>query len=126
MRALIASLFACLVAVSASAQTIESQTNVNVLGYQNHDVRLVDADGNPATEEWLAVPKAPGGAFQVVAIASSGAACFGAWFVPTSGFPAAEVVIGRRGTRDVLLVREYLFVSPGPTLRVVGLTRPPC
>lgn len=125
MRAFFA-LLLVLAASTASAQTIESQINVNALGYGNHDIRLVDADGNPATEEWLAVPKSPGGAFQLVAVSPYGGACFGPWFTPTAGFGAAEVIINRKGNRDVLLVREYTFISPGPTLRVVGLTRPPC
>lgn len=127
MRTLILALFVLASLAAASAQTVERSLDVNALGYANHEIRLVDADGNPGTEEWLAVPKLPGGLYQVIAIGSSGGACFGAWFNPAAGFYASAVTVGRLGVRDVLLVREFVFLGgQGPTLRVVGLTRPPC
>ncbi|MCC6989957.1 MAG: hypothetical protein IT181_13210 [Acidobacteria bacterium] len=115
-----------LVGASLSAQTIERTLDVNALGYTQHDVRPVDTDGNPATEEWLAVPKQAGGLYQVIAISSAGGGCFGTWFNPGAGFYSSATTVGRLGVRDVLLVREYIVFGPGPTLRVVGLTRPPC
>lgn len=125
-RVLVTILCSLAVWSSLHAQTIERSLNVAGLGYEAHNLQLVDADGNPATEEWLAMPTTETGAYQVIAVSTSGAICTGPWFYPTAGLASAGVIVRRLGLRDVLLVREHYVFSRGPVLRVVGLTRPPC
>lgn len=118
-------LFVLAASVHLSAQTVERSIDVSAFGYEAHNVRPVDADGDASTEEWLAEPRQTGGRYQVIAVGAAGV-CFGAWFDPGDGLPLHTATVSRLGARDVLVVREFLLFTFGPALRVVGLTRPPC
>lgn len=122
----------------AQAQTIVNQVDVGALGFGTHELRPVEADGDPRTEEWLAISAgAPRRLFQVIALAA-GRLCAGRqfdpsadWVDPATDLRGAVVAVHRLGTRDILIVRETRQVSAttyqfGPLLRIVALERPPC
>lgn len=109
-------------AVQASAQSFVGSLDLAALGYGQSVVRTVEADGNPATVELLAVRNSDG-LHSVGAI--RGTACAGAWFNPRAGLPVsifASVAVQRLGDRDVLIVRE----ANGVAMYAVGLTVPGC
>ena len=108
------------------AQTIELSINANALGFANHSLVAVDADGNSGTREWLAVPVAIGGLYQMISLSPTGAICFGAPFAPGAGLANSNTTINTSGPRTVLEVREFNVFVLGATFRTVGLTRPPC
>lgn len=123
----LAALLVLLLAAPAAAQTVEIEIDLAPLGYSAHTLHPAEADGNPATEEWLAVPRWFGGLYQVLAVAPDGHTCTGDWFAPADGLAGASVTKERRGDRDVLIVREAALFLPRTQIeRVVGLTRPPC
>lgn len=89
------------------------------------DVRPVDADGNPATDEWLVY--APQTA-QFRVIATQGARiCSGETFTLTGvyAFQSEPFEVVRWGLRDVLKVKrpQWLFAY---VFDFIALTRPEC
>lgn len=120
------SLVQCLQPSSLVAQTVELALNVNALGFANHNLVAVDADGNPTTREWLAVPTTTGGLYQMVSLSPTGSICFGTPFAPGAGLQYSTITVNTANPRTVLEVRESLVFALGATFRTVGLTRPPC
>jgi hypothetical protein len=94
---------------------------------QGSTAALIDADGNPATQEWAIQYN---GQWRVAAIRSS--ICLGPWFdprgippgVPFWPYSSPVVSIERLGTRDVLTVTNAQ--APGSPVRVFSLDAPPC
>jgi hypothetical protein len=119
-RFLLAALVAGLLASTTHAQSVTMVIDLAPYGLAGAEVLPADADGNPATVEYLAKS---GDLYQVVAVRS--VVCQGAWFNPKAlvGVPAwASVATATKQGRTVLVVR-----SPWDSiLREVGLHLPPC
>jgi hypothetical protein len=144
-RPLIVAVFVAVVGVasSASAQTTALDVPVPVdvtEGISNPTgfvMRPVEADGNPATSEWLIRHVPPIGSawtypiwadwYRVVAIGSTGT-CQGPWFAPASTTSTeGQVDIYSVNGHDEMHVR-YRYTAPQSEerIRVVNLVRPPC
>lgn len=118
---LAAALLAVLV-TRIDAQTLAAIFDTATLGYAQSTVRTVEADGNPATVELLAVRHSDG-AYSVGAVRTVG--CAGPWFSPRAGLPVSvfsSIAVERVAGRDVLFVRDL----SGAAIYVVSLHSPPC
>lgn len=112
-----------LLAAVPTAQTVFTVLEWAALGYPGATVSLIEADGNPATVEVLAIRHSD----QLYSVGSwRTTLCRGAWFSPwanagTTPF-LSPVSVQRFGGRD------YLFVQPygTPQTVVLTLTPPPC
>lgn len=123
MKPTVMTLLLLLNASAVSAQTLEAEADLRPLGLAEHDLVPVDADGDPDTEEWLAMPREFSEGFRVLAVTPTGL-CSGPPFHPAGDLEYPRVLVVRRGRRDVLLVRDR--GGFGPHVRLVGLTRPRC
>lgn len=118
MRAVCWIVAICAWSVTAAGQT-PTMIDLAPLGLARADVRPVEADGNPATAEWLARDWDTG-QYRVLSVCAGGVR-LGPPFDPRSSL-FTSVDVQRQGARDVLLVRAY-----GDTiLRIVYLDAPGC
>lgn len=113
---------ACLVMIcglALAAQSAITTIDLRALKLDRHDVQFVEADGNMATVEALAVGW-DDNAYRVIAV--RGAICVGPAFSPRRD-PFTTVDVQRLGMRDVLVVRSLVDST---SLRIVALDVPPC
>lgn len=106
-------------AAAAAAQTLVATIDLAALGYSQAVVRTVEADGNPATLELLAIRNSDG----LYSVARG--SCAGPWFNPRAGLPVsvfAAVTVNRVGAVDLLMVRD---VNGSPAYGV-SLNAPNC
>jgi hypothetical protein len=112
---------------SAFAQTVERTIDLSQFGWGKVSATPVNADGNPATEEWLIQSRdSLNPRYRVVAVRNGGL-CVGEWFNPIpEGQFGTHPVLGRIGNRDVLVINSAALFAPTSALTIVSLDTPQC
>lgn len=106
-----------LVVGAVQAQTPLGRLDLAALGYEAATVQPIEADGDPATIELLAVRHADG--WYSVGRPS----CAGPWFNPRAGVSWwSSITVGMLNGRHVLLVRDYGSTA----LDAIALHAPTC
>jgi len=129
---LLAAGFVGLCANMSAAQTVERSYDLTAAGWGPVTITPIDADGDPATEEWAVRQPATlvdgqfVEAWRVVAI--RGRLCVGEWFRVPGLVDRGQVSIHMIGRRSKLLVSRVAFSWTGLQYAadVIALDMPPC
>lgn len=106
------------------AQTVIAVVNYAAAGLDQATVRTIEADGNPATIDLLAIRNSDG-LYAVARLNAAGTICVGSWFNPrtlVNAPPFSSTSVERVGLTDVLQVRY----PSGGTAYILALTAPSC
>lgn len=120
-----------LCAASANAQTIERTIEVNEPAWGLVDAMPVEADGDPATREWLvSFPAASDLTYNtrlLVVAERLGRTCVGDWFSPPAPGPLALTTYKWVEVGGATKIQATDFRLAGQmTIRLQGLTVPAC
>lgn len=119
---LIAACALVMLSAAADAQTVETTTELESLGYGEIGTpRAIETDGDEHTREWLITRQFfIADQFRVLAI-RDGRVCAGKWFQPLGFFPPAhDATIQRVGRVDKMVVRHSDLMT------IVALDTPKC